>query len=76
MLGRRERVRLRVETLDSRAHRRCLELFEAHESPRYPPQDITPPPPHNYELRVIIWKAEDLKLDDLEWGTTDIAGTN
>ena len=37
------------------------------------PQDITPPPPQNYEMRVIIWEAKDVKYDGLEAFTTDIA---
>ena len=48
-----------------------LELFEKTESPQFPLLDITPPPPQNYELRVIVWEAEKLRYDGLEVFTKD-----
>ncbi|PNF38878.1 hypothetical protein B7P43_G09907 [Cryptotermes secundus] len=41
-----------------------VDMFPMGEVPLPPPVDITPPPPQEYELRVIIWNTEDVILQD------------
>lgn len=36
-----------------------------------PPLDISPEPPHDYEVRLIVWKTEDIEMMDFE-GTSDV----
>jgi hypothetical protein len=41
-----------------------VDMFPLGEVPLPPPVDITPPPPREYELRIIIWNTEDVILQD------------
>lgn len=37
-----------------------VEIFTASMAPRYPLVNIEPPAKEKYELRVVVWNAEDL----------------
>lgn len=41
-----------------------LDLFPERGSAPGPPVDISPRTPVEYELRVIVWNAEEIPLDD------------
>jgi hypothetical protein len=41
-----------------------VDMFPVGEVPLLPPVDITPIPPKEYVLRVIIWTTEDVILQE------------
>jgi hypothetical protein len=52
---------------------RCwLELFEAKDAISHPIVDISPPPPEEMEVRVIVWRAETNVLNDFKEKCNDL----
>ena len=46
-----------------------IDMFPIDELPLKPSIDITPQPPVDYELRVIVWNTEDVPLVDNQFLT-------